>query len=518
MKKLCLTVTLFCLFCLQSVTAQTPVRVDIGAKEPNETSLVWVRNSPEKLLGACNTEQIYRSSDTGKTWAEFKVSSRYGIYGDPVLRSSDFHRIYFTHLSRTPGKAWPNWFDRIVVQYTDDGGLTFSSGASVGQNSTKMQDKPWLNVDESTESPYKGRVYVSWTEFDEYESKDPTCKSRIRLAYSLDSGNTFEKAVTVSDISGDCLDDDNTTEGAVTASLADGTLCAVWCAFGKLWFDQSKDGGKTWGKDRIIADQLGGWNLKIPNIYRANGFPNIYSINQGPDKGGLYVFYGDEKLGDTDIWMLYSPDGGKTWNKEIRINQDARANGRDQFMGQYVVDPTDGNWYAIFYDFRHGDSLRPDVSLAWADGDTIYNQRLTPNGFPAPGKNIFFGDYIAIDAYNGRIATLWTEYQGELQLYSLVLSRSTLTPNSGSHAPILVTKRNKELHILHAPPVLGKIRMEGKYLGLFKWRKTIEILENKEEQSNHEIVVPMNKRGFRKVFVDLKVPGSDIREQSVWYP
>ncbi len=512
-------ISAFLILAAMDIMAQNPVRVDLDSKDPNETSLVWVRQSAGKLLGASNIDQIYRSDDTGKTWSEFTVSSRYGIYGDPVLRSSDFNRIYFAHLSRTPGKSWPNWFDRIVVQYTDDGGKSFSTGASVGSNGTKMQDKPWLNVDESPKSPFRGRVYVSWTEFDQYESRDPKCKSRIRFACSMDSGKSFLPAVTISDFSGDCLDDDNTTEGAVTASLPDGTICAVWCAFGKIWFDQSKDGGKTWGKDKIIAEQTGGWSVQIPNIYRANGFPNIFSVQaEGKENGRLYVFYGDEKLGDHDIWMLFSSDGGISWSKEFRINQDAAGNGRDQFMGQYVVDPTDGRWYAVFYDMRHGDSLQPDVSLAWSNGDTIYNRRLTPKGFNAPGKKIFFGDYIAVDAYKGQIAALWTEYNKELQLYSLVMNRSQLQPTSSSNLPIYVLMKKCELHIKHQPDIQGFIRMEGKYFGLFKWKKTIEIRSKGVELTFQDIVVPIQKKGIRKVIVDLKVPNSEIRKQSVWYP
>ena len=78
----------------------------------------------------------------------------------------------------------------------------------------KNQDKEWLAVDLS-QSQYKGKIYMTWTEFDDYGSSNPNDSSRIRFSKSTDQGETWSDAITISDRSGNCIDDDNTTEGDV---------------------------------------------------------------------------------------------------------------------------------------------------------------------------------------------------------------------------------------------------------------------------------------------------------------
>jgi hypothetical protein len=275
-----------------------------------------------------------------------------------------------------------------VVQYSTDAGKTFSNGAAIGFHPTKMQDKPWLNLDEWPTSPFKDRVYVSWTEFDRYKSPDPNHHSNVKIAWSDDGGDRFSNAVKVSDISGGCLDDDNSTEGATTASLPDGTLCMVWSAFGKIWFDKSKDGGKTWGKDQVIAQQIEGWEIDIQEIYRANGFPFIVcDKSQGQNRGRLYVFFGDKRLGDADEWLMWSDNQGTTWTEPMRLNTDAESNGRDQFMGHFTIDQTSGQWYALYYDQRYGFGPKElNLTLAWGNDTSVYNYRLTPQNCIPPTK------------------------------------------------------------------------------------------------------------------------------------
>ncbi len=62
---------------------------------------------------------------------------------------------------------------------------------------------------------FKGNVYVTWTEFASYGSSNPNDSSRIKFSRSTDKEITWSNAITISDRSGDCIDSDNTVEGAV---------------------------------------------------------------------------------------------------------------------------------------------------------------------------------------------------------------------------------------------------------------------------------------------------------------
>jgi hypothetical protein len=82
-----------------------------------------------------------------------------------------------------------------------------------------------------------------------------------------------------------------------------------WAGHGKIWMDISRDGGKTWGKDREIANQKGGWNLDVTGLLRSNSMP--FSV--ADKKGRLYVVFGDDRYGDHDVFYLFSKDRGSTW-------------------------------------------------------------------------------------------------------------------------------------------------------------------------------------------------------------
>lgn len=510
-------ISLICLsLCSTFLKAQNPVRVDNGKLSPNETSMCINRVNPANLIGGSNINQIYTTLDTGITWKQYGAQSTFGVYGDPVLMCNREGRIYYAHLSKNQDKKWPEWFDRIVVQYSTDGGEIFSKGASVGHNEGKMQDKPWLYLDEWPNSPQIGKVFVSWTEFDRYKSADSNHHSRIQVAFSGDGGVSFSTPVTVSDSSGSCLDDDNSTEGATTASLPDGTLCMAWSAFGKIWFDQSHDGGKTWGTDRAVADQSGGWEMDIKGIYRANGFPFLtVDKSDGPHKGRLYIFYGDSRLGDADEWLIHSDDRGKTWSAPVRLNTDAPANGRDQFLGHFAVDAENGNWYALFYDQRYGKGPEElDLTLAWGNDSIVYNRRLTPESFPAPGKNVFFGDYISIDAYKQQIVPCWTAFHKNLGIYMLHLRHENLTPHSDDKQSLSIKVENNQIILNYTSGVNGTIALSGKRWKIFRTRQIIKF--DTGADISEQKIIPVNPRKFQIAHVRLFQPGTSLMEQSAW--
>jgi hypothetical protein len=402
-------------FCLASVSlmlnAQTTlVDLGTGGVETNEPSIAIHPTNPNIQILGSNTAYFFQSTDAGYSWKSLSLSPPEGFYGDPVVHIDQQGRFYLLSLARNPRLEWPEQFDRIVLQSSRDGGASWIS-TGIGHRKGKMQDKPWIAMDEHKKSPLKGSLYVSWTEFDRYGSKSASDSSRIRFAWRRNATDSFQ-TTTISDSCGDATDDDGTLEGATCAVGAAGEVYCVWAGKGKLWFDMSLDGGKTWGKDQIVANQHTGWAVAdIPALMRSNNMPFLKSDS----KGRLYLIYGDKRHGDYDIFLKTSQDGGKSWSDDLRLNSDPQGNRRDQYMPQLCVDQITGKAYAIWYDRRHSaNNIYTDIYLRpIVKGKPGKEYRVTNQSFCPPGSKVFFGDYIAVAAAKGQVRVAFTTYEKE---------------------------------------------------------------------------------------------------------
>lgn len=321
---------------------------------------------------------------------------------------------YFFHLSRPSQKEW---IDRIVCQRSTDGGMTYENpGTYMGLNPPKKQDKPWACAD-FTSSRWKNNIYVTWTQFDAYDSKLPGDSSNIMFSLSSDAGASWSDAMRINKLAGDCIDSSNSTEGAVPCVGPNGEIYVAWSVYDKIIFDRSLDGGATWLADDIEAGiQPGGWTYDIPDIFRCNGLPITgCDISNSPYRGNIYVNYSDIRQGanDADVFLIRSTDGGNSWSESIRVNDDPVGNGKQQFMSWMSVDRITGNIYIIYYDRRNFDDSRTEVFLARStDGGAWFsNIRISEEPFK-PVKGVFFGDYIGVDAHNDFAACIWQRLDG----------------------------------------------------------------------------------------------------------
>lgn len=375
---------------------------------PCEPSISINPENLNQIVAGSVLDNVYVSLDAGYTWKKDKLKSSFGIYGDPVVRFNNKGDVFYAHLSNPSGKAYSSveFLDRIVVQSSSDIGKTWSDGSFPPVDHLKDQDKPWMAIDYMS-----GDILMAWTEFDKYASKSRSDKSRILFSTSNDNGKTWTKSMRISDIEGDCLDNDKTTEGAHPAVGIDGTYYLVWGFDGKIYLDLSKDKGKTWlGEDIRLAEQMGGWAFEIPGIGRCNGMPVMScDHSQGKNRGNLYVSWSDQRNGahDTDIWIISSSDHAKTWSSPVRINSD--GTGRHQFFSWMDVDQSTGYIYIVFYDRRNYNDNQTDVYLAYSTngGRNFENIKISEIPF-LPEPNVFFGDYNDISVRNGKIRPIWT--------------------------------------------------------------------------------------------------------------
>jgi len=184
-----------------------------ASKTPEEVTIAINPINPNIMAAGANIDFFYFSTNAGERWTEKRLSSSLGVWGDPCVIFDNSGNLYFAHLSN-PVQGY--WIDRIVVQKSTDNGLTWNNGSGIGYNYPKNQDKEWLAAD-LTNSPYKNNIYISWTEFDDYGSYSADDSSRILFSKSSDFGESWSKPIKISDKSGNCVDSDETFEGAVPA-------------------------------------------------------------------------------------------------------------------------------------------------------------------------------------------------------------------------------------------------------------------------------------------------------------
>lgn len=383
-------------------------------KEPNEPSIMISHKQPNYLVAGANINSCYTSSDTGRTWKRQTLTSSNGVWGDPTIAVDTAGHFYFFHLSNPPTGSW---IDRIVCQKSTNNGATWSDGSYTGLNGRKAQDKQWYAID-----PKTNHIYLTWTQFDKYGSTDSKDSSHILFSKSIDAGQTWSEAKRINAIGGDCIDSDNTVEGAMPAVGPNGELYVVWAGSQGLVFNKSLDGGNTWlSKETPITSTPGGWDLSIPGINRSNGLPvTVCDLSDGPNRGTIYVNWTDQRNGstNTDVWLVKSKDGGISWSAPIKVNND--NTNRHQFFTWMAIDQTNGNLYFVFYDRRNYTGLQTDVYMAISNdgGNTFLNKRISETPF-IPNAGIFFGDYTNIVAHNNIVRPIWTRlHNGELSVWT----------------------------------------------------------------------------------------------------
>lgn len=384
-----------------------------------EPSIAINPNNTSELIAGSVLNDYYYSTDGGKSWTSKILESKYGVGGDPVVHIDAKGRYYYVHLSK-PDDGFR--LDRIVCQYTDTITGTHWNDRATKPVGVKAQDKPWI-----VECPKTGNLYLTWTQFDAYGSDAPLDSSIIVFSKSTDQGNSWSIPKRISKLAGDCLDGDDTVEGAVPAVNNEGVIFVTWTGPHGIRVNKSEDFGETWlTEEQKVGAHPGGWSFAIPGIYRTNGLPiSKVDCSGGVHDGRIYVNWSDQRNGetDTDVWLTYSDDDGASWESPIRVNQD--RSGNHQFFTWMDIDQKTGILYFVYYDRRNYDDTQTDVYLAYSKngGKKIKEEKLNKTPF-IPNPDIFFGDYINIAAHNGTVRPIWCEmHEGEIRLFTSLVGR-----------------------------------------------------------------------------------------------
>lgn len=426
-------------------SAQQVVRItEPTALNPAEVSIAINPKNPDNIIAASlqrhpagprAASYNYVTFDGGKTWKTVPTPNPSNlVQGDDIVVFSSDGIAYHVHLSfdgirqARPARAE----NGMIVNVSKDGGNTWSDGTAAVNHVntvTPFEDKPGMVVDNAPGSRSKGNVYLAWTRFDVYGSSNPEHRTQIYFSRSTNQGQTFSMPFQISDTGGDCLDSDNTVEGAVPAVGPKGEVYVVWAGPLGLVLDKSTDGGVTFGKDRVIGDMPGGWDFSVEGLTRANGMPvTAVDLSNGPNNGTLYVNWIDARNGDPDVFVMSSKDGGTTWSSPVRVNDDPIKNGKVQFFTWMAVDPADGSINIIFYDRRAGTGTQTGLTMARSvdGGRSFVNHQIDLPQFSANSR-VFFGDYGGISAYQGRVVPAFMHFDNAgIQAISVALFRFKL--------------------------------------------------------------------------------------------
>ncbi|MFN2568514.1 MAG: hypothetical protein ABR564_02805 [Candidatus Dormibacteria bacterium] len=121
------------------------------------------------------------------------------------------------------------------------------------------------------------------------------------------------------------------------------------------------------------------------------------------DHDNVYVSWHDARNRDWDVFLRRSTDGGRSFSAPIRVNDDRRGDGRNEYLPQLAVSP-EGRLDLLFYDRRNDpDNIGSDVYYTYStDGgrSVAPNRRLT-----SLASNSLVGPHYAVTSARGLVET-----------------------------------------------------------------------------------------------------------------
>ena len=327
-----------------AVDPNNPLRIVAGANDyVTRTWNCTINGTPCSALGD-GYSGTYYSNDGGQTWCCASsldgsnwgtlipgvtrlTGGQYDAGGDPALAFDSRGNAYYAGLGFNR-ESPPNTV--TVNKGTFDGSGQLSWGAPVFINPTTspstLNDKEWIAADWHVSSPFRDRVYVSWTRFLFNAHNGAYTQSPIFFAYSTDGGQTFS---TPTNISGNVL----YSQGSRPVVGYDGTVYVFWDGSTRLatldstYMVKSTDGGVTWSKPVAVAPLVD--IIPIANaVFRVNSYPAAAAAPNGDvyvawsslmsNNGGLCPSRTNSGCHSAAVYSK-STNGGATWSAPAPI-------------------------------------------------------------------------------------------------------------------------------------------------------------------------------------------------------
>jgi hypothetical protein len=319
------------------------VNQDTAGAPQNETAIAVNPNNPNQIVAAANDyvsrtwscsiggtlcsalgdaySGTYLSNDGGSTWCctatdprhlgtlipgvEHLTGGPYDAGGDPAVAWDTHNHVFYAGLGFNRTSA-PNTVGVSRGTIDDSGALSWSAPTFINQTTSPstLNDKEWIAIDDNTSSPFRDRIYVTFTRFLFNAHNGAYTQSPIFFATSSDGGATF---TTPKSIAGNVL----YSQGSRPVVGPDGSLYVFWDGarrhdeLDSTWVAKSTDGGATWSKPVQIAPLNETENL-ANTAFRVNSYP---AAAVAPN-GDVYATWTTETAdGSVAVWSK-STDGG----------------------------------------------------------------------------------------------------------------------------------------------------------------------------------------------------------------
>lgn len=402
----------------------------------NESSIAVNPKNPKNLIASAvdyrsqSSTWVYVSHDGGKTWENINLGKPFPHWNstnDPSVMFDAEGVGYLNYGAMSADTSYQySGENAVLIAKTTDEGRTWKAHIPViwhlGHQTldSVMEDKYYIQVDNSTTSPYYRHLYTPWKRVTPRDSA-----TQIVISKSTDLGETWSEPVNISHrLSGTSEDTTFGQSFPLSVTGPNGELYVVWnhgIVHG-VGFAKSLDGGKTFTEPRIIHhyEKFGqtifienqGWRHGVKGKVRAEAYPSmVCDITNGPRRGWLYLTWSAGN--PPDVFFSRSTDGGETWSTPVVVHSETK---NDQFWEWISLDPLNGDIAIMYLDSRNDEanlmvdcfvSYSSDGGITWIDrraSDVSGDLRLNP--FTG---NSFAGDYSGCAFYDGKIYPSWID-------------------------------------------------------------------------------------------------------------
>lgn len=366
---------------------------------------------------------LHVTFDAGERWTTVPVPFPEGeeaparCYAPDVAYATD-GTLYVSYVTLKGVGNSPN---ALWVVSSTDGGRTLSTPVRV-TGSLAFQAR--LSIDRTRPD----RLYLSWLQADDVGILlFPTTGNPIEVARSDDHGATWGPPVRVSPAGRERV------VAPTPAAGSDGQLSILYLDVGddrldyngghegrggepypgtwSLVLARSDDEGQSW-QETVVAQAL------QPTQRFVVFLPPVPALAVDPKSGTMYAAFSDGRLGDADVLVWASADGGRSFGPGRRVNDTPAHDGTAQYLPQLAVAPN-GRLDVVYYDRRddranimngvslqsssdHGRTFSPRVRVS----DRLFDSRV---GFGSERDFADLGSRIALVSTPQRALAVWTD-------------------------------------------------------------------------------------------------------------
>ncbi len=401
--------------------------VDGGAANPLD---LGAHNSPTVVRNPVNPAELaivnrvdlpqfscalHVSDDAGATWADVPIPFPAGEEQPPRCFAPDAGfgpdgTLYLAFVTLAGRGNLPN---AVWLVTSTDSGRTLSAP-------TKVAGPLAFHLRLLADPVRTGGLYLTWLQASAVGNLSFAGPVHVVLARSGDGGATWSRPVTVDDAAGaaggrrllapapaadrrgglyvaylDLLDDRLDYDGA-HQGLGGEPYGGPW----RLVVSRSQDGGATWTETVVDA-------ALTPTERVVALFPPAPTL--AVDGRHVYVAFADGRLGDADVWVWSSHDGGTRFAAPARVNDTPKGDRTDQYRPKLAVAP-DGRLDVAYYDRRADPAnVMTEVSIqSSADHGRTFSRRL-PLSDRAFDSRIGFGADRALPDLGSRLGLASTK-------------------------------------------------------------------------------------------------------------